>query len=177
GYHFTGWSPTVADKVTANATYVAQWAANKYVIVFDKNAADAEGTMEDQEMVYDVTEKLNANAFVRAGYVFAGWNTDTLGEGDSYVDEQEVMNLTTEPDIVLYAMWEKLPEIIIPDETPLGPVEPTKPAPVIEIIDSTPLDGSPRTGDENVIFAWVSVLTASGLGFVLLRKKNEDEEI
>ncbi|NLL63379.1 MAG: InlB B-repeat-containing protein, partial [Ruminococcaceae bacterium] len=37
GYHFTGWSPTVADKVTANATYVAQWAPNtdtKYTVEY-----------------------------------------------------------------------------------------------------------------------------------------------
>ena len=29
GYHFTGWNPTVSDKVTATVTYTAQWAANE----------------------------------------------------------------------------------------------------------------------------------------------------
>ena len=37
GYTFTGWSPVVAEKVTANATYVAQWEANTYTVTFNSN--------------------------------------------------------------------------------------------------------------------------------------------
>ncbi|MFU0516442.1 pilus assembly protein PilY, partial [Gardnerella vaginalis] len=33
-YVFTGWTPTVADKVTANVTYVAQWKRIQRTVTF-----------------------------------------------------------------------------------------------------------------------------------------------
>ena len=37
GYTFLGWEPVVAEKVTANVTYVAQWEANTYTVTFNSN--------------------------------------------------------------------------------------------------------------------------------------------
>ena len=159
---------TATNKYTIKVTY--------YSVTFDKNTLmPVTGMPENYTNVIPGAVVAAPAAPSAEGYTFGGWYTDKDCENAYDFSTAVTANIT------LYAKWEKLPEIVIPDETPLGPAEPTKPAekpaPVIKIIDTTPLDGSPRTGDENVIFAWMSVLTASGLGFVLLRKKNEDKEI
>ena len=41
GYSFKGWSPVVAEKVTEDATYVAQWEANTYTVTFNCNGGEA----------------------------------------------------------------------------------------------------------------------------------------
>ena len=41
GYTFKGWSPVAAEKVTADATYVAQWEANTYTVSFNCNGGEA----------------------------------------------------------------------------------------------------------------------------------------
>ena len=41
GYTFLGWEPAVAETVTGNATYVAQWQANEYTVSFNTNGGEA----------------------------------------------------------------------------------------------------------------------------------------
>ena len=41
GYTFKGWSPVAAEKVTADATYVAQWERNTYTVSFNCNGGEA----------------------------------------------------------------------------------------------------------------------------------------
>ena len=56
-----------------------------YVITFDKNAADATGTMTPQALPLDanpMTIVLNQCAFERRGYDFTGWKTDVAITGD-----------------------------------------------------------------------------------------------
>lgn len=126
GYHFTGWTTTDgtgkfdnASKVDAvytvgqcdgveTATVTAQTAANAYTTHFDANAADTTGTMADQSRIYDDGTALTANAFARAGYTFAGWNTAADGTGTAYADGA-VANLTDANGaaITLYAQWTK----------------------------------------------------------------------
>jgi uncharacterized repeat protein (TIGR02543 family) len=92
---------------TSNSTLYAQWTPNTYTVKFDKNDGEAEGTMTDQSFTYDKAQQLNANAFVKTNWKFAGWNTNTDGSGKSYNDQQSVSNLTTTNKGVvnLYAQW------------------------------------------------------------------------
>ena len=128
GYTFSGWSKTSGgtkayDKGQAlSASTVSQmykdcnggtyniyttWTANKYKIHFDKNATDANGSMADMDMVYDVAKNLNENKFSREGYTFQSWNTAENGSGTSYDDKALVNNLTATPNgtVTLYAQW------------------------------------------------------------------------
>ena len=82
-----------------------------YVLTFDANDADAEGTMDPLSLPFDaaVTD-LPANAFTRTGYTFTGWNTAADGSGVAYADKAEKVTLTA--DLTLYAQW-KLNEYTI----------------------------------------------------------------
>ena len=92
-------------------TLVAQWKANAYTVRFNGNAPEGAmvtGSMTDQSFTYDVKQPLSANAFVRTGYTFLNWSTQSDGVGDgSYADGEEVSNLTAkDKDTVnLYAQW------------------------------------------------------------------------
>ena len=80
----------------------------EYRVQFDKNVADATGSMEAQSFTYDKEQTLSANGLTRTGYTLAGWNTKADGKGTSYTNGQSVKNLTaTAGDTVtLYAQWE-----------------------------------------------------------------------
>ena len=77
----------------------------KYKIKFDANGGT--GTMADQNFVYGTAQNLRSNTFTRTNYVFDSWNTEPDGSGTSYVNNEEVNNLTlTDGDeIKLYAQW------------------------------------------------------------------------
>ncbi len=84
----------------------------QYTVAFDANGGD--GTIESMSFVYDESQELTENAFIRQGYDFDGWcdvlNTETgmCADGaNTYSDKQSVSNLTTENGltITLYAKW------------------------------------------------------------------------
>lgn len=118
GYQFAGWYTSANGGTfignagakytpTSNGgTLYAHWTANDYQIAFDGNGATF-GKMENQKAKYDMPITLNPNEFERTGYTFSGWNTAPDGTGQSYADEQEVKNLTTEKEgiVTLYAQW------------------------------------------------------------------------
>ena len=87
----------------------AVWAPIQYTVIFDKNADDAIGTMENQTFKFDEEKALTANAFARANYEFLGWSTDASATTATYTDAQTVKNLATEADaeITLYAVWKQ----------------------------------------------------------------------
>ncbi|MBR0490810.1 MAG: BspA family leucine-rich repeat surface protein [Clostridia bacterium] len=99
--------PVRANDLTQDSTLYAYWIANNYVVRFNKNAKNVQGTMEDQSFSYTEQKRLSANKFVRIGYVFNGWNTQANGTGANYTDEQLVKDLTTTQNGVrnLYAQW------------------------------------------------------------------------
>lgn len=116
GYTFKGWSGTdltedentsvtIPSGATGDREYVANFTANKYDVIFEKNGTGVTGTMADQELTYDVQNNLTANAYERAGYIFNGWNTDPDGLGTSYSDGAEVLNLVTSGSTTIYAQW------------------------------------------------------------------------
>ena len=116
GYTFAGWTGTELDAATVNVTiatgsigdrtYTATWAPVTYVVHFDKNDAEATGTMEDQTFTYDEAQALTANGFAKEGYSFIGWAESAGGEV-VYTNGGSVSNLSTTADdvITLYAKW------------------------------------------------------------------------
>ena len=86
-------------------TMYAQWTPNPYQVAF--NANNGEGTMANQDFIYDVEQALTENAFTRTGYTFEGWNTAADGSGTAYADKAKVKNLTAELNgiVNVYAQW------------------------------------------------------------------------
>lgn len=79
--------------VSSDVTLYAQWVPFTYAVMFDKNAADATGTMEDEASAYDEEKALSANGFSREGHTFEAWNSKDDGSGDAYKDGALVKNL------------------------------------------------------------------------------------
>ncbi len=110
GYSFTGWN-TAADgsgtayaagatyPFSANAVLYAQWSAPVFSVTFDGNGSTS-GIMGAE--TNSVPAPLSANAFVRTGYSFTGWNTAANGSGTVYAAG------ATFPfsfGLTLYAQW------------------------------------------------------------------------
>ena len=73
GCTFAGWEPTVAEKVTGNATYKAQWTQDKYTVTYN---LDGGNTTSEKTTFPDLTygvETPTINEPTKAGYTFAGW--------------------------------------------------------------------------------------------------------
>ena len=119
GYSFAGWNTKAdgtglsykdSEKVTnlatsGTVTLYAQWTPNIYTIAFDANGGT--GTTASMDCNYDTSYNLTANGFEKAGYLFAGWNTNASGTGTSYIDGQSVSNLTSAVNgtVTLFAKW------------------------------------------------------------------------
>lgn len=97
-----------SDMTFSNVTLKTSTAVNSYTVTFDKNAEDAEGSMDPQNFTYGETKNLAANSFTREGYSFSGWKD---GDGNTYTDRQSVKNLSTENNgtVTLYAQWDANP--------------------------------------------------------------------
>jgi len=110
GYAFAGWNTAAngsgtayADGATyafaADLTLYAQWTAlSNHTVTF--NANGGAGAMSNQ--VANVPTALTLNAFTRAGYAFAGWNTAANGSGTAYADGA---TYAFAADVTLYAQW------------------------------------------------------------------------
>ena len=122
GYLFAGWvtngSPDVAyadEALVSNLTTVADgvftlkaaWTNGIYFVRFDSNAADAQGSMDVEEFVYDEGRALTPNAYTREGYDFMGWATEAAAPTAQYADEAVVTNLAADAGVTttLYAVW------------------------------------------------------------------------
>jgi len=97
----------------ANDSFVARYdlgsqtdaCVEKPLIIFDKNAADATGTMADQEITtLGTATALRANTFQRSGYTFAGWDTTAAGDGTDYANTANY-TMPIARNITLYAQW------------------------------------------------------------------------
>ena len=122
----------------ANVDVAATFTAIGYFVQFDKNHADATGTMHYQTIAIGDSQVLMANAFTRMGYTFAGWST-TPGGSVVYADRALVSNLAARGETVtLYAQWTENGTPDTPD-TPVIPVTPETPdTPVIPVTPETP---------------------------------------
>ncbi len=66
------------------------------------NANGGSGTMASQSFFSNIPQTLNGNAFTRASYNYAGWNTAADGSGTGYGDRQMFVNAG---NLTLYAQW------------------------------------------------------------------------
>ena len=101
GYNFLGWEPRVAEKVTADATYAAQWEAKEFTVTYK----DTNNSFKEQ--VYTVKYGDKVPAFQgtpeREGYVFSTWNgkyKEVTGPTSETVTENRVFS----------ARWVPLPK-------------------------------------------------------------------
>lgn len=90
-----------------NVTLYATWTPITYTVVFNKNNADATGTMSNETMTYGTKKALTANKFTYKGRKFVKWTTNKDGTGTTYSNSQSVVNLTSTQGkkINLYAQW------------------------------------------------------------------------
>lgn len=126
--------------------YVAVFARDSFTVEFDPNVAlDAEGKSDvtgemPPQKFHDPKSKnqptmLRKNAFTRPGYEFTGWaEYPNRGKGRTYADKEPFAEVTIYQGnkiedggtIILYAQWEKLPDVTIsytPEPTSLGTVK------------------------------------------------------
>ena len=95
GYKFLGWEPTVAETVTENATYVAQW-EKLYTVTYTDGVG---GKAFEDDVHSDLEKDTKTPAYkdgipTRKGFKFLGW-------------EPEVAETVTK-DVTYTAKWEKL---------------------------------------------------------------------
>lgn len=88
GYKFLGWEPVVADTVTENVTYVAQW--EKLYTVTYTDGVDGKAFKDDvhSDLEKDTpTPAFSGDTPTRKGFVFDGWNpevAETVTEDVTY---------------------------------------------------------------------------------------------
>jgi uncharacterized repeat protein (TIGR02543 family) len=112
GYDFAGWnskadgtgtSYAVGSTFTLSAnvttTIYAQWTLSKYTLVFNVNGGV--GTPQSQSYVQGATTTMPVSNPTRAGYNFAGWNSQADGNGTAYNGSF----LMPGNDLTLYAKW------------------------------------------------------------------------
>ena len=162
GYKFTGWTPAVADIVTRNATYTAQWEKLTPVETFTvtyTDGVDNEEIFKDQ--VYTVefgkaTPTFNGTP-TRKGYTFAGWK--------SAVAATVTSNATYE------ATWKSDSATTTPSDNKPSTGETTSP-------NTGNGTKSPKTGDNSNLALWFAVLFISGGVLTVLgiasRKKSKN---
>ena len=101
GYVFKGWAPTVAETVTGNVTYVAQWNA-LYTVTYT-DGVDGEELFADQSTTVEAGSKTPAfpRTPERAGYTFAGWApevAETVTENVTYTAQWTANDYTLSRD-------------------------------------------------------------------------------
>ena len=78
-------------------------AVARYTVTFDKNHADAKGSMDPQTYEAGVEQKLTPNLFDLTNHDFKGWATSPEGD-KKYIDQQSI---TINTNMTLYAVWEE----------------------------------------------------------------------
>ena len=117
-YVFTGWTPTVANKVTRDAKYVAQWKRIQRTVTFK------DGDKTHATVKVETGKAINTDALAnesmpkdptKDGFTFKEWNTQRNGQGTKFTGETTVSN-----DLTVYAVYMKNPV------TPLQPQPPVQ---------------------------------------------------
>ena len=108
GYTFVKWNTgETTKKITKilvdDLVLDPEYTPNKYNVIFNSNTGT--GTMDNQQMTYDIESILSKNLFTKPGYLYKGWNTKADKTGTHYDDEALVKNLVPSGEITLYAEW------------------------------------------------------------------------
>ena len=115
GYNFIGWSSEVSDTVTGSVTYVAQWKAITYSIMYNAGEGSYVGpalSSGDNWMLikngytYDAPVTLyGGEDFVRPGYTLVGW----IVQGETYALGQTIernFHTVQNGTVQAYAIWQ-----------------------------------------------------------------------
>lgn len=114
GYTFKGWyadKECVGDPIriipansTGNLNLYAKWNENHYTVIFHSN--DGKSYSKEQSFAYSENIALEKNSFVRDGYSFSGWATESNGKV-MYTDQQVISALSDADNgiVDLYAVW------------------------------------------------------------------------
>lgn len=116
GYDFVGWDKEIADTVTENAVYVAQWEPWKYYIKYDANGG--QGDMPTQTFVYSDDEMdSKKNQFTRDGYEFLGFEYEHKGTKYIITSTKDFNDMLKDlgpgSKVTLIAQWKKLPDPVV----------------------------------------------------------------
>lgn len=102
---FVGWDFNNIWKIDENQSYpyfeYCGWWNEETLITFNKNAADATGTMTVQKVQKNVSATLNSNLFTRPDHIFLGWSASPTG--DVVYNDGAAVSLAQ--SITLYAVW------------------------------------------------------------------------
>ncbi|MGQ5392387.1 S-layer homology domain-containing protein [Paenibacillus sp. M.A.Huq-84] len=94
-------------KLTTDVTLYAKWTMNStYTLRYNSNGATSGSVPTDSgsyEQGVTVSVYGNTGNLVKAGYTFAGWNTQADGNGTNYTTGATITMGTT--DVTLYAKW------------------------------------------------------------------------
>jgi uncharacterized repeat protein (TIGR02543 family) len=168
GYHLDGWNTaadgtgsafTASTTVSTNITVYAQWTAETYTVTFRLN---------DGTLTVWATKTVTAPATTvtdfpadpsRTGYVFAGWNTISLGTGSAFTASTRVIL-----DQRVYAQWNPVYTVSFNKnggDTEAVPATKTVTSPATSI-DALPTPPS-RTG--YIFTGWNTTANGSGSAF------------
>lgn len=118
GYIFDGWYASqdasgdefdfASNQVTAAITLYAKWSPIQYTVSFNKNDADATGTMESITCTYDQEFTLPDCTYVKQGAVLSGWATSSTGDVkyDNKAKITENLASTKGANVELFAKWQ-----------------------------------------------------------------------
>lgn len=190
GYTFTGWSPAVAETVTGDMTYTAQWRFNGYPVTYYTvtytDGVDGEVVFADQTTTVAMGESTPAfnGTPTREGYTFTGWSpavADTVtGDAVYFAQWSENANID-DPDVPLGPGPDD-PVIDDPD-VPLGPGpdEPVIDDPDVPLAPAPAEDADsnqPKTGDEAplALLMGMFLVSAGALGATVIRRKEKAEK-
>lgn len=136
GYTFNGWNTkpdgsgtryldeqiieNIVSEENINIPFYAQWIANEYTVSFEANGGS--GIMENQLFRYNEAQNLKFNQFIRTGYSFVGWSSDSNDNENGinkveYTNGENVKNLTSlaNGNILLHAQWQADQESAVVD--------------------------------------------------------------
>ncbi|MBR5872053.1 MAG: InlB B-repeat-containing protein, partial [Oscillospiraceae bacterium] len=93
GFTFEGWylaedfSGDVINTIAANSdkdiVLYAKWSENTYTVIFHSNNGEGEATVQEN-FTYTEEKALDLNTFVREGYAFLGWATNSTASEAEY---------------------------------------------------------------------------------------------
>ena len=145
GYTFTGWFTAASggSEITAGAahgqdadfTLYAQWQINTVTLAYDPQG----GTGQPDAHVGDAGSAVTVSSIVptRAGYTFAGWNTQIDGSGSPCIAGDEY-TLPMEGSATLFAQWQVTPTTTTTTTTTVAPTTTTTVAPATTTTTVTP---------------------------------------
>jgi len=90
--------------LTGNITLYAKWGSS-FTLIFDKNGEDVSGIGPSNIIVYSITTISipDIGLLLRPGYIFSGWNTTSLGDGEMFMPASSFI---IDENVTLYAIWE-----------------------------------------------------------------------